>query len=156
MTPEEKELFSLLNTKIDVGVLKEQTATLTQLCQKMDSVIEKLVEQHDRHIAKVYTDMEKRRLETENDLKELKIEHDSDVKEIHGRIDVVLDKVQSTELRLLEEIKEFRKELGEHTQKSQESFDRLNSWKWMVAGGILVVSWLFSRINLDTILHLAK
>jgi len=145
-----------LNTKIDVGVLKEQTATLTQLCQKMDSVIEKLVEQHDRHIAKVYTDMEKRRLETENDLKELKVEHDNDVKEIHGRIDVVLDKVQSTELRLLEEIKEFRKELSEHTQKSQEGFDRLNSWKWMVAGGILVVSWLFSRINFDTLLHLTK
>jgi len=156
MTPEEKELFSLLNTKIDVGVLKEQTATLTQLCQKMDSVIEKLVEQHDRHISKVYTDMEKRRLETENDLKELKVEHDNDVKEIHGRIDVVLDKVQSTELRLLEEIKEFRKELGDHTQKSQESFDKLNSWKWMVAGGILALSWLFSHVNFDTIFHTLK
>ena len=156
MTPEEKELFSLLNTKIDVGVLKEQTATLTQLCQKMDSVIEKLVEQHDRHIAKVYTDMEKRRLETEDDLKELSAKNESDVKEIHSRIDTVLDKVQSTELRLLEEIKGFRKELSDHTQKSQESFDRLNSWKWMIGGGIIALSWLFSRINFDIMSQLAK
>ena len=156
MTPEEKELFSLLNTKIDVGVLKEQTATLTQLCQKMDSVIEKLVEQHDRHIAKVYTDMEKRRLETEGDIKGIVSKNEADVKEIHGRIDVVLDKVQSTELRLLDEIKGFRKELGEHTQNSQESFEKLNSWKWMVAGGILALSWLFSHINLDTMFHTLK
>ena len=156
MTPEEKELFSLLNTKIDVGVLKEQTATLTQLCQKMDSVIEKLVEQHDRHIAKVYTDMEKRRLETESDIKDIALKNESDVKEVHERIDLVLDKVQATELRLLDEIKGFRQELGAHTQKSQESFEKLNSWKWMVAGGILVLSWLFSHINLDTMFHPLK
>lgn len=131
----------LLNTKIDVGVLKEQTATLTMLCQKMDSVIQKLVDQHDLHIANIYNDMEKRRLETE-----------ADVKEIHDRIDTVLDKVQTTELRLINEIKEFRKELGQHTKSSQEQFERLNSWKWMFAGGIVSISWLISHFNLDTIL----
>jgi hypothetical protein len=130
----------LLNTKIDVGVLKEQAATLTMLCTKMDSVIQKLVDQHDLHITNIYNDMEKRRLETE-----------ADVKEIHDRIDTVLDKVQITELRLLDEIKEFRKELGEHTKNSQEQFEKLNSWKWMFAGGILAISWLISHFNIDTI-----
>ena len=41
-----------IDTKIDVGVLKQQITTLTLLCDKMDKVIEKLVDQHDRHIAK--------------------------------------------------------------------------------------------------------
>ena len=49
--------------KVDVGVLKTQTATLTSLCEKMDRVIEKIVDQQDRYITQVYDDMEKRRQE---------------------------------------------------------------------------------------------
>ena len=29
--------------------------------------------------------------------------------------------------------------------------EKINQWKWMIAGGILVVSWLFSHTNIDTI-----
>jgi chromosome segregation ATPase len=126
-----------IDTKIDVGVLKQQITTLTLLCDKMDKVIEKLVDQHDRHIAKVYTDMESRRKETE-----------SDIKELHERIDTVLDKVQASELRLMEELKALRKEMQDHNNKEKESLDKLLQWKWMVAGGIVVISWLVSHINI--------
>jgi len=134
----------LLGTKIDVGVLKEQVSTLTQLCSKMDTVISRLNEQHDRHIAKVYTDMEHRRLETE-----------SDVKEIHDRIDKVLDKVQNTELRIMEEIKGLRKCITEHQTKEKEQLDKLLQWKWMIVGGIIVVSWLLSH-GLEILSQISK
>mgnify|MGYP003328769517 CR=1 FL=1 len=64
MPSEEKEYTDL---KVDVGVLKTQVFTLSQLCEKMDKVIEKLVDVHDQHINQVYREMDKRRIETDND-----------------------------------------------------------------------------------------
>lgn len=128
-----------VNLQIDVGVLKQQVSTLCTLCDKMDKVMEKLVDQHDRHIAKIYTDMDNRRLETE-----------ADIKEIHVRIDTVLDKMQDSEFRLMDELKAMRKDMQEHNNKEKESLDKLLQWKWMVVGGVIVFSWLVSHINLDT------
>lgn len=123
--------------KVDVGVLKQQVSTITILCDKMDALMEKLVDTHDRHISKVYTDMENRRLETAEDIREL-----------HSRIDVVLDKVQVSELRLLDEIKSLRKDMQDHNLKEKESLDKLLQWKWMVAGGIVMLSWLVSHVDI--------
>ena len=131
----------LRDIQVDVGVLKTQISTITTLCNKMDQVIEKLVEQHDRHIAKVYDDIDKRRLET-----------DMDIKEIHGRIDTVLDKVQHTEKTLLEEIKGLRKEMQDHNSKEKEKLQTLLDWKWMIVGGIIVITWLLSHVRPDIIL----
>ena len=127
--------------KVDIGVLKSQITILSSLCGKMDKVIEKLVEQHDRHISKVYDDIENRRMET-----------DGDVREIHDRIDTVLDKVQQSEYRIMVEIKELQESMSKHSASSKEQFERLNKWIWMIAGGMLVVSWLISHTNVDTIL----
>lgn len=135
----------MIDIKVDVGVLKTQVLTLSALCNKMDLVIEKLVDQHDRHIAKVYKDMDQRRLETE-----------TDIKEIHERIDTVLDKMQDSNEKIMEEFKNLRKDMTEHNAKEKESLDRLLEWKWMVAGGIIVLSYLISHVNFDTLLHLAK
>ena len=126
-----------VQVQIDVGVLKQQISTLTVLCDKMDKVIEKLVDQHDKHLVKVYTTMEDRRLETEND-----------IKEIHGRIDTVLDKLQNSELRLMNELKSLRQEMQNHNAKEKESLDKLLQWKWMIAGGVIALSWLVSHMEL--------
>lgn len=128
-----------VQVQIDVGVLKQQISTLTVLCDKMDKVIEKLVDQHDKHLVKVYTTMEDRRLETE-----------SDIKEIHGRIDTVLDKLQDSELRLMNELKSLRQEMQNHNAKEKESLDKLLQWKWMIAGGVIALSWLVSHMELFT------
>jgi len=126
--------------KVDVGVLKSQVATLTLLCGKMDTIIDKLVDQHDRHIAKVYVDMEARRRET-----------DSDVKEIHDRIDTVLDKMQASELRIMDEIKSLRVFIQNHQVQEKKQLDIILQWKWMITGGVIVLSWLLSHINFDII-----
>jgi hypothetical protein len=120
--------------KVDVGQLQVQVTTLTNLCSKMDIVIDKLVDQQDKYIAQVYKDMESRR-----------IEKNAEVKEIHDRIDTVIDKVQITELRLLKEIAEMRKQLSEHSAKEQTSIDKLNQWKWTITGAIVVISWIMSH-----------
>jgi len=124
--------------RVDVGVLKSQVSTLTTLCGKMDQVIEKLVDQHDRHLVKVYESIDARRKET-----------DMDIKELHERIDVVLDKVQISEKILLEEIQNLRRDMQEHNTKDRENIEKLLQWKWMIAGGILVISWLLSNVKFD-------
>ena len=131
--------------RVDVGVLKQQVLTITALCNKMDLVIEKLIDQHDKHITKVYSTMEDRRLET-----------DADIRESHERIDTVLDKLQESELRIMNEIKSLKDSMTKHSETSKLQFEKLNQWKWMIAGGIVVVSWLFSHTNFDTILHSLK
>jgi len=117
--------------KVDIGVLKTQVLTLTALCNKMDVVIEKLVDQHDRHLTKVYATMEDRRLEKE-----------ADIGELHDRIDVVLDKMQTSELRIMEEIKSLRNEMQDHNKREKAALDSLLQWKWMIVGGIVLLSWL--------------
>jgi chromosome segregation ATPase len=128
------------DVKVDIGILKTQVLTLSALCNKMDQVIEKLVDQHDRHIAKVYTDMDNRRKET-----------DADIKELHTRIDVVLDKMQTSESRIMDKIEELRSDMSKHNKQEKDTLDALLKWKWMVAGGIIVLSWLISHVKPDTL-----
>ena len=140
MSPDE-----ISEIKVDVGVLKTQVLTLSALCNKMDQVIEKLVDQHDRHLSKVYENMDNQRKEK-----------DDDISEIHERIDVVLDKVRESESRIMEEIKGLKKSIGDHSTASKLQFEQLNKWKWSIVGGIFVITWLFSKTNIDTILHSFK
>ena len=126
--------------KVDVGVLKTQTATLTSLCEKMDRVIEKIVDQQDRYISQVYEDMEKRRQEKNEELKE-----------VHKRIDTVIDKVELTERRIMDEIRDLRKQISVSSEKEEQAIEKLNQWKWTIAGGIIAVAWLISHVDFDTI-----
>ena len=131
--------------KVDVGVLKSQTSTLTSLCEKMDRVIDKIVDQQDRYINQVYEDMEKRRQEKNEELKE-----------VHKRIDTVIDKVELTERRIMDEIRDLRKQISNSTEKEEEALQKLNQWKWTIAGGIIAISWLISHLDYDTIVKLLQ
>lgn len=135
----------LSGVKVDVGVLKTQVLTLSALCNKMDTVIEKLMDQHDRHIAKVYTDMDARRMEK-----------DQEIKEINARIDTMLDKIQKSELRIMDKIDSLKEDMQEHNIKEKEALDKLLQWKWMVAGGIVVLSWLISHVDFNILDKLIK
>jgi uncharacterized coiled-coil DUF342 family protein len=127
--------------KVDVGVLKTQVLTLSSLCSKMDQIIEKLVDQHDRHLNKVYDTMDEQRKEK-----------DDDISEIHGRIDVVLDKLQESEKRIMEEFQGLKKSMSDHSAASKAEFQKINQWKWTLAGGIIAITWLISRVGFDTLL----
>jgi DNA-directed RNA polymerase sigma subunit (sigma70/sigma32) len=131
----------LSEIKVDVGVLKTQVLTLSSICNKLDQVIEKLVDQHDRHISKVYDDMNSNRKEK-----------DADISEMHQRIDAVLDKVEHSEKRIMQEIRGLKETMADHVEASRNQYDRINQWKWTIAGGIIVITWLISHSNFDTIL----
>jgi DNA-directed RNA polymerase sigma subunit (sigma70/sigma32) len=131
----------LSEIKVDVGVLKTQVLTLSSICNKLDQVIEKLVDQHDRHISKVYDDMNSNRKEK-----------DADVSEMHQRIDTVLSKVDQSEKSIMEEIRGLKETMADHVEASRNQYERLNQWKWTLAGGIIVITWLISHSNFDTIL----
>ena len=125
---------------VDVGVLKTQVLTLSAICNKLDTVIEKLVDQHDRHISKVYETMDNQRKEK-----------DKDIAEIHERVDTVLNKLQESETRIMDEIKDLKETMSNHANTSKSQYDKINQWKWMIAGGIVVLSWLISHSGFDTI-----
>ena len=62
--------------------------------------------------------------------------------------------MQDSNEKIMDEFKSLRKEMTEHNRKEKESLDKLLEWKWMVAGGIVVLSYLISHVNLDTIVKL--
>ncbi len=132
--------------KVEVGVLKEKVYTLVDLCEKMDRVIEKLTDNNASVVNQIYNDMEKRREDTA-----------SDIKELHSRITTVdrnlSDKIELTERRIMDEIKSLRDHITEHNQKEDDDFQSLMQWKWMVAGGVVVIAWIIANIKLD---YLAK
>ena len=130
-----------IDLKVDVEVLKNQVLTITQLCGKMDSVIEKLVDNHDRMVNQIYTDMEKRKADT-----------NAVIKDLHSRITTisreVADKVELTERRIMDEIKSLREDIAEHNKKEDDDLRKILQWKWMVAGGVVVLAWVISNVNL--------
>jgi len=133
--------------KVDVGVLKTQVSSITVLCDKMDKVIERLTVSQEKIVEQIYNDMRQR-----------EEEKDEDVKEIHSRITTISrelsDKVELTERRLMEEIKALRKDIAEHNKKEDTEIQKILEWKWMAAGGILVLAWLISHLKSDIITKL--
>lgn len=136
-----------VDVKVDIGVLKTQVDALTRLCDKMDSVIEKLMDNQERIANQIYADMKKK-----------EEEKDQDVKELHSRITTISrelsDKVELTERRIMDEIKALRSDITAQNRNEEKKIDKILEWKWMAAGGILVLAWLLSRINFDMIAKL--
>ena len=143
----EKVVFAMADqeftqVQVDVGVLKTQVTTISTLCDKMDKVIERLMDNQDRLVDQIYTDMDKRKQSTVED-----------VKELHSRITTVdrslSDKLELTERRIMEEISKLRKDISDHNKKEDAELNKILEWKWMAAGGIVVLAWLLSHIKFD-------
>lgn len=133
-----------IQLKVDVGVLKSQVSNIILLCDKMDKVIERITESQEKIVEQVYTDMRKR-----------EEEKDADVKELHSRITTISrelsDKVELTERRIMDKIDKLHETINDHNAKEDSDLKKIMEWKWMAAGGIIVLAWLFSHINLDMI-----
>jgi gas vesicle protein len=133
--------------KVDVEVLKTQVNNITDLCKKMDAVIEKLANNHDRIVNQIYDDMNDKKKETAEDIKEL-----------HSRITTVdrnlSDKIELTERRIMDEIKSLRQDISDHNKVEDKELKKILEWKWMAAGGILILAWLFANLNLEVLAKL--
>jgi DNA repair exonuclease SbcCD ATPase subunit len=133
--------------KVDVSVLKERVSTLTELCHKMDRVIEKLADNQLDLAGQIYQDMDKRKEQTV-----------SDIKELHSRITTVdrnlSDKIELTERRIMDEIKALRECIDQHNEKEEADMLKLSQWRWMVAGGVIVFAWLVTNVKLEMLAKL--
>ena len=131
-----------VDLKVDVSVLKEKVSTLTELCSKMDRIIEKLADNQLDLAGQIYQDMDKRKEQTV-----------SDIKELHSRITTtdrnLSDKIELTERRIMDEIKSLRDSIDQHNEKEEQDLQKLSQWKWMVAGGVIVFAWLVSNVKLE-------
>lgn len=131
--------------KVDVGILKTQVSTLTQLCDKLDKVIERLMDNQDRMVNQIYDDMDRRKQDTV-----------ADIKDLHSRITTVdrslSDKLELTERRIMDEIKGLRAQITAHNEKEDNELKKIMEWKWMAAGGIVVLVWLLSQINVSELI----
>ena len=64
------------------------------------------------------------------------------------------DKIELTERRIMEEIKSLRDTINEHNKKEDSELKKILEWKWMAAGGIVVLAWLISNVKLDILTKL--
>lgn len=133
--------------QIDVGILKTQVSNIITLCDKMDKVIERLMEGRERIVNQIYDDMA-----------EDKKDNTEDIKELHSRITTVdrnlSNKLESVEEKIMAEIKSLRQEITNRQEAEDTKIDKILEWKWMAAGGIVVLAWLISNLKFDTILKL--
>lgn len=136
-----------IDMKVDVGVLKTQVASITQLCDKMDSIIDKLMDNQTKMSNEIYDNIDKKREDTV-----------ADIKELHSRITTVdrnlTDKLELTERRIMDEIKFLRADITEHNKKEDSELRKILEWKWAAAGGIIVITWVLS--NMDVVSTLGK
>jgi chromosome segregation ATPase len=136
-----------IDIKVDVGVLKTQVASITQLCDKMDSIIDKLMVNQTKMSNDIYDNIDKKREDTV-----------ADIKELHSRITTVdrnlTDKLELTERRIMDEIKSLRADISEHNKKEDGELKKILEWKWAAAGGIIVITWVLS--NIDAVSTLGK
>ena len=140
--PERRTDYSnLTELRVDVEVLKKDVDVITNLCEKMDKVIEKLVEHQDVLINQIYNDMDKRKTDTNQDIREL----DNKITTVNNDL---TKKLEATQEKIMDEIKFLRNEIQEHNAKEDSELQKILKWKWTIAGGVIVLSWIFSNINI--------
>jgi hypothetical protein len=49
----------------------------------------------------------------------------------------------------MDEIKSLREDIAEHNKVEDRELKKILQWKWMAAGGVVALAWVFSHINLD-------
>lgn len=144
------------NPIIEIELLKKDVNIITSLCEKFDTTIDKMQEIAS-NLSKMVS-LQEQRIEMqdkatrgmESVLEMRRVEHNNDIKELHSRITTVnrdlTTKIDETEKRILDEIHLLRDELSKDSDKIGKRVFDIETWKWMVMGGIFVVGWLASKM----------
>ena len=144
------------NPIIEIELLKKDVNIITSLCEKFDTTIDKMQEIAS-NLSKMIS-LQEQRIEMqdkatrgmESVLEMRRVEHNNDIKELHSRITTVnrdlTTKIDETEKRILDEIHLLRDELSKDSDKIGKRVFDIETWKWMVMGGIFVVGWLASKM----------
>lgn len=160
-----------IDQRVEIELLKKDVSMLTTLCEKFDKTIDKM--QDIAHNLSRMVSLQEQRIENqEESTKELqgivemrRIEHNNDIKELHSRITTVnrelSDKIEETEKTILQELHEIRKEIQDsHKKESTENpsllkrLESIESWKYMMMGGIVVITWVLAKADIGAIFKL--
>ena len=160
-----------IDQRVEIELLKKDVSIMATLCEKFDTTIDKMQEIAS-NLSRMIS-LQEQRLETQEvATKELqsvmemrRIEHNNDIKELHSRITTVnrelSDKIEETEKTILHELQEIRKEIKEsHAKESQEGsslmkrLEKIEAWKYMMMGGIVVMTWFIAKADLSAIFKL--
>jgi hemerythrin superfamily protein len=133
--------------RVDVEVLKTQVSTLTKLCEKMDTVIEKLADHQGIIINQIYDDMDRRKQDSDNDIKDL-------YNKVNDLSKDFSDKIEKTEEKLMEKMSKVYDKLTAHADSEEKVISVLTKYKWAIILSIIVISWLTAHATPDTILKL--
>jgi len=160
-----------VDQRVEIELLKKDVSIMANLCEKFDTTIDKMQEIAS-NLSRMVSLQEQRLENQEETTKEIqsvlemrRVEHNNDIKELHSRITTVnrelSDKIEETEKTILTELQEIRKEIKEsHTKESREGnffmkrLEKIEAWKYMMMGGIVVITWLLARADISAIFKL--
>lgn len=155
-----------IDQRVEIELLKKDVSIMTSLFEKFDKTIDKMQEIASS-LSRMVSLQEQRLENQEETTKELqsvlemrRLEHNNDIKELHSRITTVnrelSDKIEETEKIILQELQEIRKEIKEaHTVKEDKQhspllkrLESIESWKYMMMGGIVVITWVLAKADM--------
>lgn len=164
-------MASQFDQRIEIELLKKDVSIMANLCEKFDTTIDKMQEIASS-LSRMVSLQEQRLENQEETTKEIqsvlemrRIEHNNDIKELHSRITTVnrelSDKIEETERTIIQELQEIRKEIKESHNKDTQSdisfmkrLEQIESWKYMMMGGIVVITWVLAKADLGAIFKL--
>lgn len=71
-------------------------------------------------------------------LEKLERSYNEELREVHRKIEL-------TESKIMEEIQTMRAEMKAHHELEKRKIDDLNRWRWLVMGGVAVITWLAAK-----------
>ncbi len=164
-------MASQFDQRVEIELLKKDVSIMANLCEKFDTTIDKMQEIASS-LSRMVSLQEQRLENQEETTKEIqsvlemrRIEHNNDIKELHSRITTVnrelSDKIEETERTIIQELQEIRKEIKESHNKDNQSdisfmkrLEQIESWKYMMMGGIVVITWVLAKADLGAIFKL--
>ena len=160
-----------IDQRVEIELLKKDVSIMTTLCEKFDTTIDKMQEIASNLSRMVY--LQEQRLETQEvATKEIqsvmemrRVEHNNDIKELHSRITTVnrdlSEKIEETEKTILHELHAIRQEIKESHNKDNDNdksfmkrLEQIESWKYMMMGGIIIITWILAKADLGSIFKL--
>jgi uncharacterized protein involved in exopolysaccharide biosynthesis len=157
-----------IDQRVEIELLKKDISIMASLCEKFDTTIDKMQEIAS-NLSRMVSLQEQRLENQEEATKEIqgvlemrRIEHNNDIKELHSRITTVnrelSDKIEETEKTILQELHVIRKEIKDSHTREDASFSKrlaqIEMWKYMVMGGIVVITWILAKSDIGKIFNL--
>jgi hypothetical protein len=160
-----------IDQRVEIELLKKDVSIMANLCEKFDATIDKMQEIASS-LSRMVSLQEQRLENQEVATKEIqsvmemrRVEHNNDIKELHSRITTVnrelSDKIEETEKAIIHELHAIRQEIKDSHNKEagkDQSFmkrlEQIESWKYMMMGGIVLITWILAKADLSKIFKL--